>query len=434
MNVSDIINSVYRGYALYTIEHRAIPNLMDGLKPVQRLLVYAMNRAGQGKHKNSDIAGRLAGYGYAHGETSAQDALALLAADWNNQVPVFNQHGTFGSRYNQKAAAARYIYVSKRDDLKSHFSEDNAVPSPDPDIDAPLYYLPQVPWVLLNGIQGIAVGFATLILPRELKSIKDAIVRILDGKPVGSIPVASFTGRGECWQDSDNPKKFYFEGLLASEKTYRGRTTVNVIDLPYRVTRSVYFKSLETLVESGKIENFQESSGKDGFCFNITMDKEQSVEYKKDPIGYLKLRKSYVENITVVDHEGNLKVFESPIDLINYWVQVRLEFYGVEKSRDLARMSVEFQELTAVEHFLVSVVTGKMEPWTYKSRKLLEMELKSIYTNVHDETIQKLASMSAYKFTVEEIDKVVSKSKELVVSIAALKKKSPQTIMKENLK
>lgn len=113
--LKSIIDNEALAYAMYTVENRAIPNMIDGLKPVQRFVVARALELGKGNrdkfHKLASIAGGVADLGYHHGEGSAQDAGALMANTWNNNYPILDGQGNFGSRLVQEAAASRYIFA-----------------------------------------------------------------------------------------------------------------------------------------------------------------------------------------------------------------------------------------------------------------------------------------------------------------------------------
>jgi DNA topoisomerase-2 len=431
MNITELIDNEYKPYAVYTVEHRAIPNLMDGLKPVQRFLVYAVNKAGSGQHKNADIAGRIAGYGYAHGEVSAQDALAKLAANWNNQIPLFNQHGSFGSRYVQKAAAARYIYVSKNDAITHHFDEKNSVEAEDPDIKSPAFYLPRIPWVLVNGIQGIAVGYASLILPRDVVWVKKAIIAILEHRPCPFIPVYDL-GSGSCWFDPA-ANRYVFEGVIESVKKYRGQTKVVIRDIPWGYDREKYNDVLDKLELDDKILDFYDESGKDGFKCTVTLSEAQAKAFEKDQFGYLKLRKTFTENLTTITHDGKIKCFANTEELIREWVKVRLYYYDIEKQRMLAEIQSEIRLGGSLIVFMADVITGKFKPWELKSKQALEIELKTRY-GVDSDGASMLSSIPVYKFTSAELKKVSDKHTADIGRKTKLEQTTPQTMMKENLK
>lgn len=432
MQVSELIDNEYRSYAMYTIGNRAIPSLMDGLKPVQRMLVHALNKAGSGEHKTADIAGRISGYGYAHGETSAQDALSLLAAPWNNQKPLINGHGNFGSRMVPSPAAARYTFVSKNKTYEDYFSESRCVANRDPDVSAPEFYLPPLPWVLVNGIRGIAVGFACLIFPYDIDDVKKSVIDAIDGKRNRRPALAPNVG--ECYGDPDNYKRVTFLGKIESAKKYRGKLTVIVSDLPWSMDRKKYHDILVKLTEVGKIDDFSDNSGKGKFNFIITMSGDQIKAYEKSPIDYLKLSVTMHENLTTIDHEGNLAVFDWPEELIKAWVDARLKFYEIELVEMIEDADLTLRRLGATERMVSDVITGKFKPSDFKSKALLETAIAAHYDKEGKLGItSKLGAMPAYAFTEAEHKKLLAEISQQAETLTKYQKMTGASLMKQRL-
>ncbi|SCN45963.1 DNA topoisomerase II [Cronobacter phage Pet-CM3-4] len=131
-NLQSIIDNEAKEFAIYTVENRAIPNLIDGFKPVQRFVIARaldLSRGNKEKfHKLASVAGGVADLGYHHGEGSAQDAGALMANTWNNNYPLLDGQGNFGSRLVQKAAASRYIFCRISDNFRKVYKDTEIAP------------------------------------------------------------------------------------------------------------------------------------------------------------------------------------------------------------------------------------------------------------------------------------------------------------------
>ncbi|EFX0167372.1 DNA topoisomerase, partial [Shigella sonnei] len=201
-DLKSIIDNEALAYAMYTVENRAIPNMIDGFKPVQRFVIArALDLARGNKdkfHKLASIAGGVADLGYHHGENSAQDAGALMANTWNNNFPLLDGQGNFGSRTVQKAAASRYIFARVSKNFYSVYKDTEYAPvHQDKEHIPPAFYLPIIPTVLLNGVSGIATGYATYILPHSVSSVKKAVLQALQGKKVTKPKVEFPEFRGE---------------------------------------------------------------------------------------------------------------------------------------------------------------------------------------------------------------------------------------------
>ena len=167
--ISDVAKNEWLDFAMYTVEARAIPNMIDGLKPVQRFYLYSSIKNSKKDFKKvSAVSGIISDYGYNHGEQSAAGAGQLMAATWNNNVTLVEGRGSFGTRLIQEAGAPRYVYTRLSENFDKYIKDINLAPEHgDPEHEPPAFYVPIIPLVLVNGTKGIATGFATHILPRD---------------------------------------------------------------------------------------------------------------------------------------------------------------------------------------------------------------------------------------------------------------------------
>ena len=179
--ISDVAANEMHDYAMYTISNRAIPNMYDGLKPVQRFYLYSsLVNSKKDYKKVSAVSGVVSDYGYQHGETSAAGAGQLMAATWNNNVCLVEGRGSFGTRQVQEAGAARYVYTRVHENFNKYIKDLDLAPEhEDPEHTPPQFYIPVLPLALANGTKGIATGFATNILPRGIDALRDACKEFL---------------------------------------------------------------------------------------------------------------------------------------------------------------------------------------------------------------------------------------------------------------
>lgn len=323
--ITEVINTDYKQYAMYVLENRAIPSVIDGFKPVHRILLYSMLNEHKGKKtKLADLSG-ISKFGYHHGESSAAGAAVTLTAPWNNNVPLFQAHGNFGSRLIQEAAAARYIFASLGENFAKYFGDHEVVDkNKDRDAFTPQTYLPYIPWVLVNGIEGIAVGFACRFLPHDPKALAESCLLALQQQkspskyPISVIP--SFPGfTGSVVQESDT--KYITRGVVSRT----ARNTWQITEAPWGYDREQLFDKLVDLQEAGKIVDFSDDCDSSGFNFSVKVDTETDKKLQAgDPIAFFKLEKSFTENYTTLDETGKLKIFATKDELIRYFVAYRL--------------------------------------------------------------------------------------------------------------
>lgn len=331
--VAQTIDSDYRHYAMYVLENRAIPCFIDGFKPVHRKLFYAMLNEHRGKKTKVSDLGGISKFNYHHGESSAMGAAVTLTAEWNNNVPLFQGHGNFGSRLIQEAAAPRYIFASANPEINKYFDDfevcDKNVDEDNPE---PQTYLPNIPWVLVNGVEGIAVGFACRYLPHKPIDIAKACQLALKGKLKDDhvIPVSFPEFKGEVVQET--PTKVVTRGIVTRIK----RNIWQITEAPWGYDRDQMFNQLDKMMTDGKIVDFDDDCDDTGFNFIVKLDTAGDAKCQKDPIAYFKLEKAFTENYTALDETGKLRLFESKVDIIRAFVE-----YRVKKISDKIRYDIE---------------------------------------------------------------------------------------------
>jgi len=266
-SLTDIANNEMKDFAKYTIENRAIPSAVDGLKPVQRFYLYSsiVNSSKEFK-KVSAISGIISDYGYNHGETSAAGAGQLMAANWNNNICLIEGRGSFGTRQIQAAGAARYVYTRLHANFNKYIKDIDLSPEhEDPEHLPPQYYLPVIPLVLTNGIKGIATGFATNILPRSEKDIIKACKEYISkGKITNRLPITfpDFEGATSYDPISD---RFLSYGIFKRPSS----TKLIITEIPYGYDRETYIKILDKIEDDGNIVRYSDQCSTHGFQFEI---------------------------------------------------------------------------------------------------------------------------------------------------------------------
>ena len=190
LSLKDYAEKAYLDYSMYVILDRALPHLGDGLKPVQRRIVYAMSELGlksSAKYKKSArTVGDVIGKFHPHGDSAAYEAMVLMAQDFSYRYPLVDGQGNWGSADDPKSFAAMRYTESKltkyADVLLSELGQGTAdwQPNFDGSMDEPVVLPARVPNLLLNGTTGIAVGMATDIPPHNLREVVNATIHLLD--------------------------------------------------------------------------------------------------------------------------------------------------------------------------------------------------------------------------------------------------------------
>ena len=424
-SLTEVINNEYKDYAMYVLENRALPGL-DGLKPVHKKLLYSMINYYKGKKiKNSELGASIASVAnYHHGNVSAEQAIITLAASWNNNVPIFEQHGNFGSRLINEPAASRYIFSSLNPDFYKYFSDFNVcTPNKDPDNPEPEQYLPIIPWVLVNSCQGIAVGFSCNFLPHNPKQLAEACILALKNElPDDYVLLPTFPYfKGDVIQDPENNAKYITTGIV--KKSTRKNHWI-ITECPWGFDREKIFTHLEKMSELNKIVDFEDGCNKDGFRFTIKLDQKQNDQCENDPIQYFKLEKSFTENYTQLDENGKLIIYNSKIELIRYFVNFRLNKVSEGIQFDIHKLKTDLNWYKIKLQFIQDVLSKKIDLMSYKKSILLDFVISEY--SIEKEIGNKLISSPVYDMTSDVVEELTNKIEKTTKDISILEKTNPK--------
>ncbi len=290
----------YIDYSMSVIVSRALPDVRDGLKPVQRRIIYAMDdlalRHDKPHKKSARIVGETMGKYHPHGEAAIYDALVRLAQPFNMRHPLVDGHGNFGSVDGDPAAAQRYTearLTSIAEEFLSDIDKDtvNWLPNFDESLKEPVVLPSRIPNLLVNGSAGIAVGMATNIPPHNLGEVVDALVALIDRPDLGSLELMQYI------QGPDFPTAGLIvgEGPIASlyntgrgvmtlraktriETEKNGRQVIYVDELPYQVNKARLIESIANLVRDKRVQGISdlrdESDKKEGLRISIEVRRD----------------------------------------------------------------------------------------------------------------------------------------------------------------
>lgn len=420
-SITEFLSEEYKEFAMYTIENRAIPSVIDGLKVSARKIIHVSNsiwKTGNEKTlKVFQLAGKIASdcY-YHHGNVSLENAIITMAQKFKNNVPLLEEDGQFGSIRSPQAGASRYIgtklsenfrFIYKDFELLKFKEEEGEVIEPE-------YFLPIIPTVLINGSSGIAVGFYSNILNRDIKEVIDTCQKILLGKKVKEIPPSLNNFKGQFIQDSGNNKKWFISGVFERVNM----STVRITELPPSMTYEKYEDILDKLVDNKDIVSYEDNC-KDNIDYTIKFTRSDLSKLDDEKLTkLLKLEESSTEIYTTLDEFGKLKIFESTPEIIEYFVNFRLLFYNKRKQFLLDKMNRELKFLSNRGRFIKAILDGKLKINNVPKLEIIKgielLKLEKI-----DDSYDYLLRMPLYSLTKEMYDKLkedfVSKKEEIKI-------------------
>jgi DNA gyrase subunit A len=350
INIEEQMKASYIDYSMSVIVGRALPDVRDGLKPVHRRILYAMNEMGinSGKpyKKCARIVGEVLGKFHPHGDTAVYDALVRMAQDWNMRYDLIDNQGNFGSADGEGPAAMRYTEARLQKvaeslledidketvDFQNNFDDSLTEPSVLPT---------RIPNLLVNGSSGIAVGMATNMMPHNLSEVVDGCFAYIDNKditceelmnyvkapdfPTGGIifgmegvKQGMLTGRG----------RVVLRGKVNVETDGKGREKIVIYEVPYQVSRDALVEKIAYLVNNKIVEGISNVNNES----NLKEGTRVVVELKKDAVAqvvinqlykHTELQTSYgINNVAIV--RGRPKTLNLR-DLIKEFVDFRME-------------------------------------------------------------------------------------------------------------
>lgn len=301
--IEDEIKSAYLDYSMSVIVSRALPDVRDGLKPVHRRILYAMNDMGMTHKapfkKSARIVGDVLGKYHPHGDSAVYGAMVRMAQDFNMRYELVDGHGNFGSVDGDEAAAMRYTEARMAkitDELLADINKDTIDyrKNFDESLDEPTVLPAKLPNLLLNGATGIAVGMATNIPPHNLNEVCDGIIAMVDNPeitidelmthikgpdfPTGAIINgrqgiidAYKTGRG----------KIKVAAKIDVETSKTGKESIIVSELPYQVNKARLIEKIADLVRQKKltgISDLRDESDREGIRVVIELKRGEESE------------------------------------------------------------------------------------------------------------------------------------------------------------
>ena len=315
-------------YSKYIIQERALPDIRDGLKPVQRRILYSMNKDGntfdKGYRKSAKSVGNIMGNFHPHGDSSIYDAMVRMSQDWKNREILVEMHGNNGSMDGDPPAAMRYT-EARLSEMAGYLLQDiekDTVPFAwnfDDTEKEPTVLPAAFPNLLVNGATGISAGYATDIPPHNLAEVIDVVIYMIDhpsakvDKLMEFLPGPDFP-TGAIVQGRDEIKKAYETGkgrvVVRSrteiEKLKGGKEQIVITEIPYEINKAVLVKKIDDVRVNNKVAGIAEvrdESDRDGLRIAIELKKDANTELILNYLfKYTDLQVNYNFNMVAIDN------------------------------------------------------------------------------------------------------------------------------------
>ncbi|WP_270336263.1 DNA topoisomerase IV subunit A [Streptococcus macedonicus] len=328
MSLEDIMGDRFGRYSKYIIQERALPDIRDGLKPVQRRILYSMNKDGntfdKGFRKSAKSVGNVMGNFHPHGDSSIYDAMVRMSQDWKNRATLIEMHGNNGSMDGDPPAAMRYTEarLSEIAGYLLHDIDKDTVPFAwnfDDTEKEPTVLPAAFPNLLVNGATGISAGYATDIPPHNLAEVIDAVVYLIDhpnaklDKLMEFLPGPDFP-TGAIIQGKDGIRKAYETGkgrvVVRSrtdiESLKGGKKQIVVTEIPYEVNKALLVKKIDDVRVNNKVPGIAEvrdESDRDGLRIAIELKKDADEQTVLNYLlKYTDLQVNYNFNMVAIDN------------------------------------------------------------------------------------------------------------------------------------
>ncbi len=455
VDIEDSIKNSYLDYSMSVIVGRALPDARDGLKPVHRRILYAMDNLGVGSRsaymKSARIVGEVIGKYHPHGDTAVYDALVRMAQKFSMRYPVVDGQGNFGSIDGDSAAAMRYTEARMTmltEELLKDIDKDTVdfVPNYDDREVEPDVLPSRVPNLLLNGSSGIAVGMATNIPPHSLDELIDGLLLLLENKEATLEEVMEFI------KGPDFPTGgiiFGKKGIIEAYRTGRGRVKLRakthiekkpnkdviVIDeLPYQTNKARLIEQIAELVKDKQIDGISEvrdESDKDGIRVVIELKRDAMSDIVLNNLFKSTTMESTFGVIMLAINNKEPKVFNL-IELLKLFLNhrktviIRRTIFELEKARARAHILEGLKIALDNIDEVIELIRNSADTAVAREGLMSKFNLSELQANA-------ILDMRLSKLTGLEREKLEAELAELMAEIARLDEILKSETLLENL-
>jgi len=452
--ITEELKNSYIDYAMSVIVARALPDVRDGLKPVQRRILYAMHEMGLSHstkyRKSAAVIGETMAKFHPHGDAPIYEAMARMAQDFSLRYPLIDGQGNWGSIDGDEVAAARYTEcrMSKIGELTLQDIEKNTVDFAD-NYDGtkkePTVLPSPLPQILLNGTLGIAVGMATNIPPHNLSELCDALCYLIDNPKADTEDLFQFVQgpdfpTGGLVYDKKAIIEAYSQGrgpIMVRAKAEiidadKGREKILITEIPFQVQKSALLEQIANLVSEKRLEGIKDvrdESDREGMRVLIELQKDAIAQKVLNQLyKFTDLQRNFNLNMLALV-EGIQPRVLNLAEVLSYFVEHRKEVvfrrtkYDLERAKERAHILEGLHKCLGRIDEVIRIIKGSADREDAKKRLMKRFKLDEIQANaILDTKLASLAKLERKKIE-DELKMLQAKIKELMAIL-----KSPQKI------
>jgi len=445
VNIEDEMRKSYMDYAMSVIVGRALPDVRDGLKPVHRRVLFAMNELSNDYNKpykkSARVVGDVIGKYHPHGDSAVYDTIVRMAQEFSMRYPLVDGQGNFGSIDGDSAAAMRYTEV-RMDRLAHELLNDidketvDFGPNYDDSLEEPLVLPCKFPNLLVNGSEGIAVGMATKIPPHNLGEVINGLIAMIDDPkidddallqqiPGPDFPTAGFIlgheGIREAYRTGRGIIQMRAKAMVEQNRR-TGRESVVVNEIPFQVNKARLIEKIAELVKDKKIEgisDLRDESDRDGMRIVIELKKDTIPQVIINQLYKMTPMQSSFGIIMLAIVGGQPKVLALR-QVLGYFIEHRKEIVTRRTIFELKKAEARAHVLEGLKIALdnldevIQVIKSSANPAEARERLIARFGLSEIQA-------QAILDMRLHRLTGLERDKIIDEYNQVMALIKRLK-------------
>jgi DNA gyrase subunit A len=448
VNIEDEVRQSYMDYAMSVIIGRALPDARDGLKPVHRRALYAMQDLGnewnRAYKKSARVVGDVIGKYHPHGDVAVYDTIVRMAQDFSMRHPLVDGQGNFGSVDGDPPAAMRYTEIRMAriaSELLADLDKETVdfTANYDETLKEPIVLPSRIPNLLINGSSGIAVGMATNIPPHNLGEVIDGIVALVENPhisidelmefiPGPDFPTAGFIHGRKTIRDAYRTGKGILQmraRATTEEDERRGRTSIVVSEIPYQVNKARLMERIAELVNDKKVDgiaDLRDESDRDGMRIVIELKKDGNPDIVLNQLyKHTSLQESFgIIMLAIVDGRPKLLNLKEALQV---FVGHRKEVVTRRTLHDLRKAEARLHILEglriALDHLdaVITLIRRAPDPASAKAGLVEQFQLSALQAQaILDMRLQRLTGLERNKILEEhaETQKQIARYREIL--------------------